>query len=562
MRAFLSTLLLLASLSIHAIPAQRIWKTYVRADGTTVRAMLVGDEHMHYYLTEDHIPMQMKQGMLVMANQSAEQLAEAHQQAVAEANRRRNQLGQRTTEYKGKRKALVILADFSDKTFMSSTPAADYEQILNEVGYSQNGALGSVHDYFYAQSNGTFDLTFDIVGPIRAQHPYSYYGKNTDGRGNDAHAVDLVNEVCAEAAKQRSFKDYDWDQDGTADLVYVIYAGYGEATGGDESTIWPHQSTLDNLEGGAPSYGGVRMGKYACSNERTTHKTGKGLAIREEDVIMGIGVICHEFSHCLGLPDFYDIRYGGNLGMLTWSLMCQGSYNGPKGLGWLPVGYTAYERNFCGWLDYDVLGSQPLQVNGMLPLGQKGAKAYIMYNPDNHNEYYLLENRKAEGWYEYDEGEGLLVTHVDYDADVWQNNIANTTVAGYNNHERYVPIPAGGDVKNLYRTPYPAGEKDSLTATSQPALTLYNKTRRGETTLMSKLLHIALRDNGTIDFSYVPAPAVTSAIHSVEATAEGHITAVHNLQGVYVSRTLDSLPTGIYIVTYGDGSRRKVSVRP
>lgn len=59
--------------------------------------------------------------------------------------------------------------------------------------------------------------------------------------------------------------------------------------------------------------------------------------------VEGIGTFCHEFSHCLGLPDFYDTNYNGHFGMASWSLMDSGSYNDD---GYTPIGYSAYEKEF------------------------------------------------------------------------------------------------------------------------------------------------------------------------------------------------------------------------
>ena len=62
----------------------------------------------------------------------------------------------------------------------------------------------------------------------------------------------------------------------------------------------------------------------------------------------GIGTFCHEFSHCLGLPDFYPTDYSNHFGMGSWSVMHGGCDNNN---GNRPCSYTAYERNFLGWMN-------------------------------------------------------------------------------------------------------------------------------------------------------------------------------------------------------------------
>ena len=165
----------------------------------------------------------------------------------------------------------------------------------------------------------------------------SYYG-GSDGDRHDANAAELIAEVAELADKDVDYKDYDSDGDGMVDFCYVIYAGYGEAHGADENTIWPHAWNLMSGTGSALKLDGVKINSYACSCELTGN-SGK--------TIDGIGTICHEFSHTLGLPDFYDTANSGNAGMGYWSLMGSGNYNLN---GCVPCAYTAYERMLAGWL--------------------------------------------------------------------------------------------------------------------------------------------------------------------------------------------------------------------
>ena len=55
------TLLILTAIIMtavtHAMPALKIWQTFTQSDGTTIKVMLCGDETMHYYVTEDMVPL-------------------------------------------------------------------------------------------------------------------------------------------------------------------------------------------------------------------------------------------------------------------------------------------------------------------------------------------------------------------------------------------------------------------------------------------------------------------------------------------------------------------------
>ena len=114
--------------------------------------------------------------------------------------------------------------------------------------------------------------------------------------------------------------------------------------------------------------------------------------------------MCHEFSHCLGYPDFYDTGYSGGQGMCDWDLMDSGSYNGD---GYQPAGYTSYERWFAGWETPITLEAEDVSVTNMKSL-QSGGESYIIYNKKNREEYFLLENRQSDGWDESLYGAGLL----------------------------------------------------------------------------------------------------------------------------------------------------------
>lgn len=562
------TLLVIFSMHALAVPALRVWRNYVTADGSMVKAMLVGDEHLHYYLTEDNRPMQMVGDRLQPLNQSLTTLRREHNRRMAKANGLRR-AARATGTFSGKHRALVILVAFADKAFKNSNAKAEYNNIMNQHGYSGYGAVGSVHDYFYDQSYGQFDLDFDVVGPVTVSRGYSYYGEN-DANNDDMHVTDMVREACQLAADSVDFSAYDWDGDGECELVYLIYAGYGEATGGAANTIWPHQYQLV-VSGGTQRVGNVYVNTYACGNELITVQRGSGLHAREEDMLNGMGVFCHEFSHCLGLPDFYDTQYSGNYGMGVWSVMANGCYNGPLGKGWVPEGYTSYERAFCGWITPVELDREALTVTDLQPLQNADTKVYKLTNPgwsSNPNvneEYFLFDNHKADGWYRYDEGEGLFVTHVDYNNDIWGWNMVNSTPENYlwfNDHERMAPLPARGNVQNAWAVPWPAGGRDSITATSSPGFTLYHANYDLSRVLHSKVLNIKVSDDGLVSFDYVPDPnRASTGIVNIRRNGDGNAEQIFDLQGRLVPANVKSLPAGLYIIRHGDGTTEKKLIR-
>lgn len=586
-----------------AIPAKKSWKVVSQSDGTTIKVSQAGDEHLHYYITEDNVPLYkaadnrycyltIESGKLhnsgVLAHESAARSAKelqvmntihdlapiarqmaAKKRSAAKRCVRPDRLPSKDdiSVFKGSKKALVILAAFSDKSFSKGDDAIVkfYDEVLNQEGYSQNGAAGSVHDYFKDMSRGEFDLTFDIVGPVKVSKSATYYGGPSPIMGGADHIGEFITEAIKKADEKCDidWKKYDWDDDGEVEQVFVLYAGYGQATGGPTGTIWPNAWTLDealqNSDGnGGFSIDGVFINQYACSNE---------LYLDSGTVPMGLGVFCHEFSHCMGLPDMYDTNYGSTPTMGDWDLLAGGSYNGPQGIGWCPAGWTSYERAYAGWLELTELKAGDI-IKGMTSLEEADGKAYVIYNDNHKDEYYLLENHKGMGWDKYTPENGLLIIHVDYDKDLFDNNIVNskgefTPAEGYdryftNDHPRMAPFSRVRSIQNdtyfyTYPMDAPRGVVDSLTDTSKPAAELYNALADGSKLMGKPVYNIEKDDDGNISFTFMTKEKETDAIQDIAMAEDttGDDT-VYDITGKKAGRIGDikngSLKAGIYII--------------
>ena len=602
-RILISAVLSLCAAMTFAIPAKKSWKVVSQSDGTTIKVSQAGDEHLHYYITEDNVPiykaadnrycyLTIESGKLhnsgVLAHESAARSAKelqvmntihdlapiarqmaAKKRSAAKRCVRPDRLPSKDdiSVFKGSKKALVILAAFSDKSFSKGDDAIVkfYDEVLNQEGYSQNGAAGSVHDYFKDMSCGEFDLTFDIVGPVKVSKSATYYGGPSPIMGGTDHIGEFITEAIKKADEKCDidWKKYDWDDDGEVEQVFVLYAGYGQATGGPTGTIWPNAWTLDealqNSDGnGGFSIDGVFINQYACSNE---------LYLDSGTVPMGLGVFCHEFSHCMGLPDMYDTNYGSTPTMGDWDLLAGGSYNGPQGIGWCPAGWTSYERAYAGWLELTELKAGDI-IKGMTSLEEADGKAYVIYNDNHKDEYYLLENHKGMGWDKYTPENGLLIIHVDYDKDLFDNNIVNskgefTPAEGYdryftNDHPRMAPFSRVRSIQNdtyfyTYPMDAPRGVVDSLTDTSKPAAELYNALADGSKLMGKPVYNIEKDDDGNISFTFMTKEKETDAIQDIAMAEDttGDDT-VYDITGKKAGRIGDikngSLKAGIYII--------------
>lgn len=434
-----------------AIPARRgIVHTLTLGDGSTVKAELRGDENFVFYVLPDGTPL-VKNASGVWEKATCSEVIERRAEQSRARNERREvraaktrsmfqharRVKSRAEAEVTKKKGIVILVNFNDKAFLETTKREYIEQMCNGEGNPFRQNYGSVHEYFKAQSYGQFDLEFDVVGPYTLTYGMTYYGKDVGGKsGNDAHPEEMVEEACKLADDDVDFQNYDWDGDGEVEQVYVMYAGYGQNEGALSNTIWPHEWDLASAfqyHDGNYKYklrlDGMTINTYACGPE-LTGRTGS--------TIGSIGTICHEFSHCLGLPDFYDTAEGNYIGMDSWDVMDYGCYNGD---GFQPAGYTAYERWFSGWLE-PVLLIDPLTVAEM-PAIQDAPVAYLlMKNGAKANiegTYYLMYNHQQKGWDSVSYGHGMLVQYVRYNAFAWADNTVNNSV------QRMTLIPGDGD---------------------------------------------------------------------------------------------------------------------
>ena len=489
--------LLLSVMTADAVPAKPVKKTVRQADGTTIELTLRGDEHFMYYTDAEGTPYLLHaDGRLerktdeeitdTWTTRRAERLSVVNRMSQ---NKARTKAGKPSNATTGKHRGLVILVDFPDFPFASENPQEAFDRFFNEKGYNEYGNTGSVRDYFLRQSYGQLEIDFDVVGPYTTLNKLSYYGEHA-GNSNDANPAKMVTEAIDAAAADVNYANYDWDDDGEVDQIFLICAGYDEAEGADAKYIWPHEWALagQNIE---RTYNGKVLNTYGVSTELWGNDNSN-----PNKEMAGIGAACHEFSHCLGLPDFYDTSSGRNFGMGPWDVMCSGNYNNNSRT---PAAYTSYERMFAGWMTPTEL-TEMTRIEGMKPL-EESPEAYILYNDNNKNEFFLLENRQKVGFDAGLYGHGLLVLHVYYDNASWSQNVVNNVAS----LQRMTIIPADGSLVNtltsLAGDPFPGTSgNDMLTNYSNPAATLYVSNADGSKLMGKPIDNIKESEDGLISF--------------------------------------------------------------
>ncbi len=433
-------------ISVIAAPALRDSILITQPDGSTMYILLKGDENANMKTTTDgYALLKDSEGFMRYATQdsqgnlhiiNAPKANDVSKRTVSELNfiksldkgnfdlyyqqsmsraRQVNAPATRANSTRagafptnGKIKGLIILVEFKDNAF---TFSQDYHnRMMNEPGFNEDGTTGSARDYFLDQSSHVFEPDFDVVGPVKLNNNMDYYGAN-DFYGYDVRPEKMIIDACnlAKSTYGTNFAQYDNDNDGVVDMVYVIYAGYGEHAGASDDTIWPHMWSLAGA-GSTLSIDGKAINTYACSSE---------LAGNRGSTSSSIGTFCHEFSHVLGLPDLYNTEDAEVYILGPYDVMEYGCYNNDSKT---PAGYSAFERYSVGWMEPQEI-DEPM--DGMtLPNILENNVAYKLTTA-NKNEFFLIENRQPVKWDAELPASGMMITHIDYNQTYWENNTVN-----------------------------------------------------------------------------------------------------------------------------------------
>ena len=579
---------MLCSLTTWAAKAESIPVQVRQADGSVITVILRGDEHINWYTTLDgvllvqgadnnyYIGKVEKSGNLIATQQLAHEAltrSQVERNLIAKQDKDKffayvNKIAEESENaynnspltrgpivdsgyggvpyfpHTGSPKALVILAEFQDTTFtIQDTKKVFTNYLMNEdhfsdTRYGQNQNYKGVRGYFKDCSYGQFTPVFDVVGPIKLPKAHAVYGA-----GNDRMDL-LLADACAVVDGMVDFSKYDANHDGIVDLVYIIYAGHSANYRNNKvSNIWPKSGTITISN----KFDGKSIRRYGVSNELN----GSDKTSKNNKKINGIGLFCHEFSHTLGLPDIYayhtDAENQDDQGMEFWDLMDGGT--GVRG-GRVPASYLAWEREVMGWMKIDELKKDSSIEN--LKSIDNGGKAYKIVNPNNSNEYIVLQSMQKgawnQGWGDGTYGKGLLAYRVSYPYN-------KVNVFDFPNNEkgkpRVIPIPADGKIlaaanaggslntyiQQLNGDPYPYNGINKI-----------DKFKMYDDTILKWSIFDIIENDAERQVSFKfknNEPTAIQSLSIIERSISDN--RIYTLDGRYVGTDASILPHGIYI---------------
>ena len=554
---FLFLAVVVMSLTASAVPVKPgLWFTLTLADGTTVRAEAHGSEYgswwedadgQCYVLQEDGLCVKIDRQTLSENIKRSRAARRTQPRRVLDASTTTglgyldwNSGGAMPSN--GEWDIPVLMVEFSDAKFKPQHTTALIQDYLTKEGFKyeyNNNSRGSVRDYFVAQSQGKFKPNFKLLGKVTINKPYAYYGKNS-AKEKDEHCSELPGDAMRAAKEQLSvdftqFSKPAPDKRHTAGipLLCMLYAGEGEMYNTQNpDLIWPHQfdyrgkgTEIEGIVGG----GNIHLSSYFVGNELVMVEQEGGSNVER---LMGIGVFCHELGHSLGLPDWYctddavEKQYPNDDAFGYWSTMDHGCYEGDA---WAPVGYTAYERSYMGWLSlgtYDKKDSYTLTS----PTGTLPAFFIPRTNDENETEYFIVETRAPSTWFPENQGMGLMISRYAYNQDTWLEDEPNNNKL----NKRGLVITADG--KKIDNTAYPS----HLFGNGVNSISGL-KYHSGATATFT-ISNIKKYSDGSVTFDF--DPGTDTAIETIRTDSEAS-SAWYDLQG----RLLQDAPTakGVYI---------------
>jgi len=429
MKLFKSIIPIFASFStVFATWFDAIPRTVIQPDGGEIHCFITGDQYgrrlhdendftiiqneadgIYYYATKNNsgelVPSEYVAGdfnpyLLPIEPGLSISLEKYNQNKAFYNHHENNQLRDAPTS--GEIAQINVFIRFADDPQFSQ-PRSYYDAVFQ----TDEDEPSLRHYYWEISYNNLLVNTFHYPGSVddintsyQDEYNRSYYqpysGSNPDGYQNNEQRVQrehtlLANALSSIAGDVSPLMDIDANDDGYVDAVsFVIYGQPGDWA----DLLWPHRWSLYSQ---TVTINGAQVYDY--------------LFMLSESWYFNVGVLCHEFFHVLGAPDYYHYNGGGAPSPVGgWDIM--ESTNDPPQY---PTAYTKYKYgDWVEMIEIEEGGTYTLN-----PGQEQDSVLYKIASPNSESEYFVVEYRKQEGMYDINapgNRSGLLAYRINLNA--------------------------------------------------------------------------------------------------------------------------------------------------
>lgn len=314
----------------------------------------------------------------------------------------------------GEPKVLVIPIAFANAKAPASM-ISDLEKAF--FGTSADTGWESLKSYYYKSSYGQLNISGTVLEPYNTGKTTSYYDnlykqylKDLEAYENyetdeypDSVEYQIIKEVLEYYDNQIDYSDYDYNDDGYIDSIYLIYTNdYDES---DDSFWWAYTNEYytDDYE----YYDNVEADFYVFMSYEFFFDELNG-----ETIKYNAETLIHETGHLLGLDDYYD--YDDSNGP-------DGGIGGGDMMDYNVGDHNAYSKLLLGWIDPYVVSGTTTTIN-LESFGKSGDAVFIFkdYEGTFFDEYYVIDFYTPDGLNDLCAGDrglfseaGIRIYHVD-----------------------------------------------------------------------------------------------------------------------------------------------------
>ncbi|MFA5741907.1 MAG: M6 family metalloprotease domain-containing protein [Candidatus Izemoplasmatales bacterium] len=321
----------------------------------------------------------------------------------------------------GNVKVLVFAVEFPDYTAQhAGVTIADIDTAFN--GETAETAYESLYSYYSKSSFSQLTLTADIFGFYTAPHNRSYYENDYE---NSYPESDLIDELLEKYDSDINYSDYDANNDGFIDGIYIIYSAPVSFDSGSD-LWWAYQTQYayytSPTDGVKPNYF-VWMGSDFFYEDDGDLDLYEGINSR---------TLIHETGHMLGLDDYYDYDDSDSFN--------SGGLGGADIMDYYAGDHNPFSKMLLGWINPLVItGSFDISLSPYIDAGQTLMIVDDSWNGTIFDEYLLVVFYTPNGLNAEDKyflTSGVIIYHIDarigsgYDPDS-----AYFTIFNYNNSD-------------------------------------------------------------------------------------------------------------------------------